>query len=185
MVALAIIVLSNAIFFCWPQYLAQQVDLKRGLIAKRSSIIPGTEQKFLHWQDFRTQTYGDILGLPGIIYGFYSLLSTSTRSNLLLWLLLMFLLVIACVVWFANMCLTKDHKPDWGFPEIGKISLGGLVHLAYFGVICSMAIICLIAILLGILHGYSFLITFLGGGIWIISFIFDYYQGHFEPLKKK
>lgn len=48
----------------------QFVDIARGKLPPRNSLIPGTRQRFLHMQDFWTMTYGDIVGVSFIWVAF-------------------------------------------------------------------------------------------------------------------
>lgn len=103
-----------------------------------------------------------------------------------IWFRILIFLAIssAGIYFFLSSCLAKDHKPDWGYPKPGKISLGGLSHLPYFGAQIAMAVICVIEVILGSLTGVVLITTLTGGVIWIITFILDVKTGHFDQLKK-
>lgn len=70
---LFLIIVLNSLF-CFIQYLVEKFEEKTEKIPLRHSIIPGTNQKFLYWEDFYTQTYGDFLGLVWIANGFAHLI---------------------------------------------------------------------------------------------------------------
>lgn len=168
------------LLLCLLQSYLQEKDVKRGLIAPRHSLIPGTNQKFLHWQDFYTQVYGDIMGLPFVMNGFMMIFPALTR-----WELLAFALsgLLSMVAFFVPR-LAKDHKPSWGEPTAGHISTGGYVHSFYFSLLSAMAIICLWVMINGGMTKPIFVSTLVGMVIWALTCILDIATGHFEPLKK-
>lgn len=170
-------------FLCLTQYLVEKYEERKGKISPRHSIIPGTEQKFLYWEDFYTQTYGDFLGLIWIVNGFAHLIFKNKLSN---WEWIIFLLfsILMMVVFFWSTAKAEDHKPDWGYPKKGKISLGGLVHLPYFGALSSMALICFINIISGDLEGVVLWTTLIGGLFYVGTFLLDIKSGNFDKLHK-
>jgi hypothetical protein len=168
---------------CLMQFMFQTLDRKRRKIAARNSIIPGTKQRFLYWQDFYTQTYGDFLGLVWVMNGFAHLLINEKMDGPL-WIIFMLVFFIAGMV-VPIVCLANDHKPDWGFPKIGVISLGGISHLPYFSLNAAMTIICLFHAVTGTLSGILLITTVIGGAVIIIAAIVDLNAGHFDPLNKE
>lgn len=80
------------------------------------------------------------------------------------------------------MCLSKDYKPDWGFPEIGKISAGGLLHLPYFGFSVVAGVWCL-----GLFRfPGTVLWTYLAGAVlYAVCFALEIKSGNFDPLKSE
>jgi len=97
------------------------------------------------------------------------------------------LLIVVAVVdglGFWKMCLSKDHKPDQGFPEIGKISRHGLSHLPYHGAGVAMSLLIIWHLAVGNLRGPVLYVALLGGVIYISSFVADIKSGNFDPLKK-
>jgi hypothetical protein len=144
----------------------------------------------LHWQDFHTQTWGDLVGLPGVFYGYITLNSTLNSAPILinatfnasvLHSLFLLLIIIVSIAFYLRMCLNSSHKPDWEYPRSGAISPGGFAHLIYFGIMCAMAMVCFLGMIFGILRGTNLLVTLIGGGIWITAFIADVASNHFEP----
>lgn len=167
---------------CLFQYLIQEIDFLRKKIPPRNSIIPGTSQKFLYWQDFYNQTYGDFLGLIWIMNGFVQLVISGQISDTD-WFIFIITAVISILI-FLFINLQKNHKPDWGYPSEGKVSWGGLSHLPYFGLLFGMSVICLIKIINGEVKTLL-LLTILGGfTIYAITTILDIKSGHFNPLRK-
>ena len=168
---------------CLTQYLIEQIDRKRGKISPRHSIIPGTKsQKILYWEDYYTQTYGDLLCLVWIMNGFAHLLLEG-QISLIQWIIFAVISLIAALG-FLRANLQPGHKVDWGWPAEGKISWGGFSHLPYFGALSGMAVICLINMISGKVSGLLFWTTLSGGIAYIITFICDIKSGHFNPLEK-
>ena len=126
-------------------------------------------------------TYGDLLGVPLIVNAFVHL-AMSGALGILHWLA--FALIALGSMWqFYRMCTSKDHKPDYGFPHTGKISISGILHLPYFGVgigASSVASFCLLA---GSLRGPVMWVALLGGAIYIACFIAEMKSGNFDALK--
>ncbi len=177
-VFLIVLVINTAL--CLLQLLAERIDVARGTIPSRHSLIPGTSQKFLYWEDFYMQTYGDLLGLVWVMNGFAQLLVAGKISYFMWFVFALFAILGAYMA--LKSCLSKEHKPDWGYPEIGKISLGGISHVPYFGIQLAMGVVCLIKAFTGDLNGLP-LITTIGGVVIIIAMaIMDWKSGHFDPL---
>lgn len=155
-------------------------SLDKGL-PPRGSLILGTNQKFLYIQDFWTMTYGDLFGVPLIFNAFVHLVVQDIAN---LWWGLLVALVSTLA--FLKMCLGKNHKPDYGFPNIGKISLAGIMHLFYFGAGMGAAIMCLWGVFVtGSLPWLSPVTwVFLGGGVLYIGcFVVEMKSGNFDPLE--
>lgn len=177
-----IVVLINSLL-CLAQYVVQKIDRKRGRISPRNSIIPGTEnQKFLYWQDFYNQTYGDFLGLVWVMNGFVQLLVIG-QISLVDWTIFIIIAIVSALA-FLYLNLQDAHKPDWGYPKQGEVSLGGYVHLLYFGIMLAMAVIDVIKMINGSMSGLIFWTTVGGMVIYLITTIFEIKAGHFDPLKK-
>lgn len=175
-----VVVILNT-FLCVSQFIIEQIDRKRGAIKPRHSVISGTRKKFLYWEDFYAQTYGDFFGLVFVMNGFAHLFINGISS----WEWLVFIVVsIASVAVFVYMNLQDSHKPDWGYPAKGKISLGGIIHLPYFGALSGMSVICLINIINGGIEGILLYTTISGMAIYLITVVLDIKSGHFDSLKK-
>ena len=168
---------------CLIQYFFQYLDIKRKKLPVRHSIIPGTNQKFLYWQDFYTQIYGDFFGLVWIMNAFVHL-AAAGRILYISWIAVLVISIAVSVKAF-RMFTSKDHKPDWGYPKAGAISLGGMSHLPYLGLNIGMIFILIIKIFTGDLTGILLWTSLAGGVIWISSFVADMKTGHFDPLQKR
>ncbi len=168
---------------CLIQYAAQQIDVVRGKIPARHSIIPGTNQKFLYWQDFYMQVYADLFGFLWLMNAFIHLW---IRGYITQWLWIIFWVVfVVSIALFLKSCLAKNHKPDWGFPAVGRISLGGISHLPYFGLQAGMGAVCFISMFTGALEGALKSALAGGAGFVFLMFMFDKNAGHFDHLKKE
>ena len=148
----------------------------------RGSLIPGTCQKFLHLQDFYTMVWGDLFGVPLIAAVFFRLVTTG-QVTAWQWVAFWGLAIVSPAI-FLKMCLAENHKPDWGFPEAGKISLGGILHLPYFGAGIAMAALCLWHLATGNLYGTTLWVGLTGGGIYLSCFAADIISGNFDPIKR-
>lgn len=170
-----LVVVANA--FCIAgMRLAQASD--KGL-PQRNSLIPGTRQKFLYIQDFWTMTYGDWFGIPLIVNAYAHLM---VRDIYNLWWGLP--IMVVGLVLFARMCLGKTHKPDYGFPDIGKISLAGILHLIYFGVGIAAALMSAWGIWQGTLRGPVKWAAMAGGAFYGLCITLEFGSGNFNPLKR-
>ena len=156
-------------------FLAQQFDKS---LPEQHSIILGTNQKFLYMQDFWTMTWGDVVGIS-LIWGAFLHLAIY-RFEFRHWIVFTALTVLF-MTGFAVMCFGKNHKPDMGYPYVGKISWNGILHLPYFGAGVSASIFCVWLIAFpGIV-----LLVFLSGSVfYLVCFYLEIQSGNFEPLRK-
>jgi len=155
---------------------AQQID---ETLPPRHSLIPGTNQKFLHIQDFWTMTWGDGACVPLIINGFVYLVMQDIAN---LWWGLPIMVVSALA--FLKMCLGKNHKPDYGFPSVGKISFAGVLHLFYFGAGVGAFVVCVWGVITGDLTGVAFWVFVAGVVFYAGCFLVEIKSGNFDPLKR-
>jgi len=175
---LAVVVLVNS-FWMVVMFVAQQLDKS---LPARHSIIPGTNQKFLHFQDFWTMTYGDAVGVSIINVAFIHL---AVAGFLGVWHWVIFLaMIFALAAGFAKMCMSQGHKPDMGFPDIGKISLIGILHLPYFGFGIVAGAFCVWFIFTGDLRGPVLYTGLLGAAIYAVFWGLEVRSGNFDPLKR-
>lgn len=163
------------LFWISAMFMAQHLDKS---LPPRNSLIPGTRQKFLYANDFWTMTYGDVVGVS-LIWVAFSHVAVNWFGAYT-W---MFFWAVAFLVAlnFMRMCLKADHKPDWGYPAQGEISLGGYLHLPYFGFSVVAGVWCL-----GLVRepGIVLMIYLAGAVIYIICFVLEIKSGNFDPLKK-
>ncbi|NQT50213.1 UbiA family prenyltransferase [Candidatus Kuenenbacteria bacterium] len=165
---------------CLLQYFVQQWELKRGRIPARGSAIHGTNQKFNHWQDGHCQTWGDMVGLGLVVSGFAHL-AWYGRIELGEWAIFLSLLVFGAWSWY-RVGTHQKYKPNWSFPEPGKVSLGGKVHLAYFGVSVAVSSICLLHALSGNIEKTSIYLIVAGYLVFLSAVLVDVILGHKNPL---
>lgn len=160
-------------------FAAQQLDKK---LPRRHLLIPWTSQKFLYMQDFWTMTWGDLIGVPLIWVAFIHLV-VYRCLGIWHWLCFLALAVVVTAV-FLKMCLSSKHKPDMGFPRLGKVSRIGIIHLPYFGFGVTSAIFCLWFIITGELRGPVLLVGFGGAAFYALCFLGDIKSGNLDPLKR-
>lgn len=156
------------------------VQKKDKNLPPRLSLIPETNQKFLYMQDFWTMTWGDTVGLT-LIYTAFVHLAANGCMEIRHWIAFVMLATIFSFQ-FARMCTSKEHKPDWGFPDIGKISWGGIIHLSYFGVGVAMNMLCVW--FADYLSGQILIVLFSGVMFYAVCLIEDIRSGNFDPLKR-
>lgn len=174
------IVFAVNLFWITLMFAAQQLDKSLPL---RHSLIPGTKQKFLYMQDWYTCTWGDMFALPFILSAFAHL-AINGYIGLYQWILFGILVAILSVG-FLVMCLGKDHKPDQGYPEVGKVSWQGILHLPHFGVAVAMSLLIIWHLILGHVTGLVLYLTLAGAVAWFYTFYLDAKTGNFDPLKKE
>lgn len=162
------------------QFGLQYLDLSHQKIQRRGTLIPGTNQCFLYMQDFATNSWGDLLGLSLIQTGFAHLWVTGCLS-LLEWTELVLVATITSGI-FLYVCLQTHHKPDSGFPEIGKISSSGKWHIPYFGINAGIAAVD-IHLLFGPLRGSAMWLSLAGGAIYVVAIACDIAHGNFASLQ--
>jgi len=169
----------------WINFLIQQFELKRDKIAPRHSIISGTKQVFLHWQDFYLQKLENTIFLSAVFVIFWHLWVFTgylSLSNVIIGIAIM----LANATIFLIICAKgKEHKPDWGFPAAGKISVGGWYHVIYqsFGV-GAVALCAWHIFITGYLTGWAVWMFFFFLAGFALSLIMDIRAGHFAKLKK-
>ncbi len=159
-------------------YLGQQMDRS---LPPRRSLIPGTHQAFIYMEDFHTMLWGDVIAVPLIITGF---IHVAVQGLPLAEWLILFGIAIVDALGFLLICLGPNHKPDQGFPQAGKVSWNGLLHLPYHGFGVAMSILAIWHACWGELNGVPLHVALVGGAIYIISFIADIRAGNFDPLKR-
>lgn len=175
---LAVVVLLN-LAWIGVMFAAQQTDKS---LPPRHSIIPGTNQKFLYMQDFWTMTWGDLVGVAMINTAFAHL---AMNGYFGMWHWITFAaLVFAFSAQLAKVGMNQGHKPDMGFPEIGKISWIGILHLPYYGIGVAAGIFCAWFIFTGDLHGLVLYVGLHGAVFYALCFIAEVQSGNFDPLKR-
>ncbi|MEK7562379.1 MAG: hypothetical protein AAB509_01720 [Patescibacteria group bacterium] len=170
--------------FAWigVMFLAQQLDKS---LPPRHSVIKGSAgQKFLYMQDWYTMKYGDVIAVP-LIANVYVHLVACDRILPLIEPIALALLALVMMVVGIESCLGENHKPDQGFPEIGKISLQGRIHMPYFGIGWSMGIFSLIHACFGHFTGPVLWLGIFGGVFYLGCLVAEFKSGNFNPFKKE
>ncbi|KKW42123.1 MAG: hypothetical protein UY92_C0010G0039 [Candidatus Magasanikbacteria bacterium GW2011_GWA2_56_11] len=176
-----LVMLAN-VLACTLQFQVQRVDARYGRIPPRHSLIPGTSQEFLYWQDFHTQTWGDCLGL-GLIWVTFAHYVEAGLMTPILWVGFAVIAVVDAVS-FRRLCLSKRHKPDWVFPSTGTMSAGGWTHLPYHGIGMAAAAASL-WLTATRCNNLVILVIFAAGVLtYSAAFAVDVITGHFDPLRR-
>jgi len=148
----------------------------------RLSVIGGNKkagyQRFLYWQDFYCQKYGCTIGLSLTTMGFFHLVNhIDIRWSVFV------LIALFDAISFTVICLRKTHKPDWGYPEAGRISTGGKTHSLYHGLQVAMVSFLLWSIIFtGVLRGWPMWLAIIGMIIYSVTLVIDIKKGHFASL---
>jgi len=160
-------------------YVSQQLNKD---LPPRRSTIPGTKQPFLYMQDWPTMRYGDTTSVPCMTIIFVYLVMVGRIST---WQWAVFAaIVIAAGIGFLRSCLSKTHKPDWGFPEVGKISLGGWIHLPYFAIGWAIGIFTFGHVVCGHVPSPIVWMWVFGALTYIMYLIREFTSGNFQQLRR-
>lgn len=172
--------LFNAIA-CLLMFVAEQFDRLGSRIQPRHSIIPGTYQRFIYFEDFSTHTWGDPIGMGLVWAGFGHLVGRLGAGE---WVAFGIIAGIVAPLWFLRACTRPSHTPDWGFPARGKVSLGGVVHLwTHFGPCIGMVALGFWEWIFGAFSGWPLLIWLIGIVVWIVAWRRDQQSGRFDPIR--
>jgi len=168
---------------CLAHYLVQQWELKQGRIPARKSPISDTNQRFNHWQDAHCQTWGDMAGL-GLVVSVFTHLVWNGFMGLEEWSLFVVLSILGAWTWY-RVGTHEKYKPNWSFPETGRVSLGGMVHLAYFGMNVAASTICILHVFSGDIRGTSLWLTLTGWTIFALAVVVDTALGYKDPIRSQ
>ncbi|MCB9803056.1 hypothetical protein H6761_03560 [Candidatus Nomurabacteria bacterium] len=170
----------NTLAIC-AMLIVQWCESTSGVIRPRHHIIPSTKQKFLYWQDFYCQKWGNVWGMPLMLYPTMFLYKYNCLDS---WSLLFALLAILATRAFFKECTKKTHKPDWGYPKPGEHSFSGTLHLTYFGFYIFVVITSIYSMIRGYLVREEIFVFFLGATIYIATWVKDVRSGNFAKLEK-
>ena len=76
-------------------------------------------------------------------------------------------------VFFTRMCLGENHKPDYGFPAPGKVSLAGALHSVYHGVNVAIIVAMVYFGVVGLAPLWTVIVAIFGFAIWVGGVIAD------------
>lgn len=161
-------------------YLAQQIDVWRGKMPKRHSIIAGTNQRFLYMTDWHV-LWGDYFSLS-LIHMIFLDLVWNEKISPLQWQILG-TVAVADLIIFLCLCLLPSHKSDQGYPAPGKISLNGLLHLPYHGYFVGVTALVFWHLALGNLEWWPILTFSVGVLSYAFCFAEDLRIGNFDKIK--
>ncbi len=168
-----------AVFVMWQ--LQEWLKRTRRIPSRHSLILGTSGQKFLHMEDFWTMGWGDLYGLPFVFAGFIWLV-VNDKIGLPPFMVSVVVATIAtCLFYFS--CTGTHHKPDWGYPEAGKVSWGGIAHSVYFWLNLKAAIVVFWSTLNMQLNGPPLWLAWLGGLFYIGTFVADIKAGNFAKRR--
>ncbi len=176
---LLIILLLNA-GVCLLKFVVQQIERLLLRIPKRETLIANTDKKFLYWQDYVTQTIGNLLFLPLLAYALYDEVG---------WLINSKLFIITAVAMTAIVYLIgarAKHRLNWAFPKPGKISGAGIIHILYYGLYGAILITFIVKffavdILISTNNKIILIVSALGC---MITWATDLYRNRFDSLEE-
>ena len=169
------IAVAGNLFWIMLMFLAEFFDKT---LPEQNSIIPNTNQKFLYMKDFWTFSWGDPVGVSLIWAAFLHIVIY--RFEIRHWLVFCVLSVFF-MIGFAAACLAKDHRPNMRYPDTGKISWNGILHLPYFGLGAAASIFCIWLIAF---PGVVLLLFLFGVAFYLVCFYLEIQSGNLEPLRK-
>ena len=161
-------------------YLAQYLDKR---IPKRGSIISGTNQTYIHMQDWHTILWGDTIALPLVMNAFAQVAingSVSVRQ----WVFLIIASNSICTIFFQFAILRPTHRPTYVVYDIGKVSWPGLVHMPYFSIYLAISMLVVWNTITGNVQGMTMYLGGIGGVVYSASWIIDTIRGNFAPLQR-
>jgi len=153
--------------------------------------IPSRSGKFLYMKDFHTNGWADFFALTLVDMTVGALIAQAWSPHAILPTFLLGGMGVGSAAVFAVICLAPNHKPDWGYPEAGKISWGGRVHLVYFGFHVAYVLLGFGLLLRVVITGaFLELALLIGFGLfgllsYIVAFILDVKHGNFVPASQE
>jgi len=160
-------------------YFIQRWESRTGRIsARRMHNKKDLKNTFLYLYDFFTNGFvGDWLALSMVDMAVaVSIYQNGFQS----WMFLPVLVVAGSLVHFYKMCTKSNHKTDWGFPRVGKISWGGRSHMVYAGIQGWLICIGIIFVAIGQMNLFPLFIA--GLAIWVICWLADFLTGRFSSI---
>jgi hypothetical protein len=157
----------------------------------RTGRIPAQTSKFFYLWDFHSSGWGDLFGVTLINIGVSAVIAQVWNPGAWPYVLGACLFGIAVTVAFQYSCTRPSHKPDWGYPVAGKTSIGGWIHLVYFGFQYTFGFFGLLLVInTGFAGGFGSIVLpfFIGIGgavIYYLSIALDFKQGHFAPASEQ
>src|SRR3989338_1089160 len=164
-----IAILANVLLW-GSMWLAERYEAKHGFIPGRKSIDE-EGNGFLYLHDWSTASWGDYIGFTLIDIGAVATLTMFWDTPMLATVAVGGI-IIASAFYFYSIC--DSHRPDSSFPSVGKVSLSGKFHLLYYVVQASLGLWAIGALFAFDLSLEVFLITLLGGTVYVIAFLNDF-----------
>ena len=143
--------------------------------------------RFLYLQDFYTTLWGDYVGISAMDFGVTWLIQEQVPSIFVL--LGSPLIALGVTIWSHLSWMGPTHIPDAGYPAPGKVSLMGRVHLYYYFVQFTIALIGIWmvgTIAVGSRQwSIAAAIGLTGGLFYVLMLLLDIKTGRFASLPQK
>ena len=183
-----IVAAAGALFnlFLWTSmFLVQMWESKAGKIQKKS-------KDFFYMESFHSHGWGDVFGITLMDAGATVVIVHGWNLEMAGSSIVCFLFGLGAAVAYVALCFREGHKPDAGYPEVGKISLQGVVHLMYIAFQVFLGSLGVYIFAFSALKSGAFqevlgyaILSVVGFLIWAVAVGFDVKQGHFAPLPKE
>jgi hypothetical protein len=172
--------------FCWIGILLMQHSQARRKeipLAKRHDP-KHPEEGFLYMQHYYATSWGDLLGISAIDWVVAAYLYRGDLS----WWFLVPCLVVGIGVGFALhffLWMGPSHKPDWAYPKKGVVSFGGQLHLVYFILQLTVALLAIALLVGGRLSPIQMAVGLSGGVVYLLAVWKDVNTKRWFSLPKK
>lgn len=168
--------------------IVQDWEARTRRISPRRPHNPGNPaESFLYQQDFYTTLWGDYIGLSATDLGVIWLIQEHVPS--------MFVIVgcplvaLAVTIWCHLTWMGPTHKPDAGYPAPGTVSFTGRIHILYFFVQFTLALIgvWMVGTIVVAARPWSVAagIGLAGGSLYVLMWVLDVKTGRFASLPRK
>lgn len=177
LIGIVAVLFNWAFWFC--MFFVQNWEAKTGRIPPRRKDFP-------YLQDFWTNgPVGDGIGLglidaavAMVLYqqGFNPWVVSAVAAGIFFG--------IPLTIGFYRFATMKNHKPNWGFMEGGKITWGGKTHLLYFAVQSVVAVAGLGLLFTLQVSGIALAVGLAGIAVYAAAVIADVATGRLPAVKK-
>lgn len=167
--------------FWFSMFGVQEWESRTGrILPRKKHNRQNPADSFLYVQDFYTNgPFGDLIGVTCMVI---ATAISVYHNGLSIIMLALVPLIILALIWFYEMCIGPNHKPDWGFPKPGAISWGGKVHMVFAGVQGMIIGGGVISFSLGQITVLPLILFVVGALVWGVGFIADVKTGRFTSI---
>ncbi len=170
------------ILFLLTMFLVEKFYSKTQRIPKRRKFDrEKLRENFLYTLDFYSVFLGDLVGLSFIDFGMGMIFIENTPS--------IYVITGAGILSvFVAMILNRDwmgptHQPSSSYPEAGKISFIGVLHLIYLFIQIGVAAVACYVLIAGTGFSLPKMAILAGAVIYGIAFMADLFSGRYKHLK--